>query len=121
MTAMLLLLAAVQAPAAPVEIHFCPPSGVRAYPLDSLHGVQGLLVQNVAIINRGQAPVTIDGISLGLANGETLIERRQVEGRALDAAIAGGQALKAQGLLDLYKFQFCDGKLAGWRVASGEP
>jgi murein DD-endopeptidase MepM/ murein hydrolase activator NlpD len=114
--------AAAQAPAAtaPLEIRFCPGKAVRPYPLDSLRGVQGLLIQNVAIVNRGSAPVTVDDITLGLANGDALIDSRRLEGKSLDAAIASGQAAKAQGMIDLFKFQFCDGKLLeGAQLAAG--
>ena len=106
-------LAATQVPttASGLEIRFCPARAVRPYPLDSLRGVQGLLLQNVAVVNRGSSPVTVDAISVGLANSNAVIDTRRVEGRSLDAAIAAGQAAKSQGMFDLFKFQFCDGKL----------
>ena len=50
----LVMAATLQAASAPpssgLEVRFCPEARAHSYPLDSLRGVQGLLLQNVAIV-----------------------------------------------------------------------
>jgi murein DD-endopeptidase MepM/ murein hydrolase activator NlpD len=111
---MLTLFTAVALAAAPqagVEIRFCPEKRVHPYAFDSLRGVQGLLLHNVVIVNRGAAPVAIDRIVINLRSGERTIETRQLDQTAIAAVAAGGKAAEAQGALKLFKFQFCDGRL----------
>jgi murein DD-endopeptidase MepM/ murein hydrolase activator NlpD len=50
------LLSALGEPSKSVEIRFCPASAVRTYPLEEQRDVQGLLLQNVAVINRWAVP-----------------------------------------------------------------
>lgn len=104
--------AAGTAPAA-IEVRFCPDKAVRAYPLDSLRGLQGLLLQNVAIVNRSPRPVKVDGIAIQLRNEERILDTRTLDAKVIAAAVASAQGAKQQGVMDAYPFQFCGGRLLG--------
>ena len=122
----LALAAAVQAGplptsnASPLEIRFCPEAKIWTHPLDSLRGVKSLLLQNVAIINRGPAPVTLDQVSIELRNGALALDERRLNATQIDAAAKGASAAQAQGTFREAAFQFCDGRLlAEARLADG--
>jgi len=62
---------------APIEIRFCPPSAVHTYPLESRRDLQSLMLQNVAVINHGEAPFKIDHIEIELLqSGEVLDSKK---------------------------------------------
>ncbi|MDT9598865.1 M23 family metallopeptidase [Sphingosinicella rhizophila] len=109
----LLASAGKAAPAEKLEIRFCPEKVVRPYPLDSIRGIQGLLVQNIAVVNKGKVPRAIAEIEIALLEGDRVIDTRSIKGPSLDAAVRTAQAVKAQGILELAPFQFCDGRLLG--------
>jgi hypothetical protein len=46
----------VAAHAADLEVRFCPAKSLHAYPLNDARGVQGLLLQNLAVLNTGATP-----------------------------------------------------------------
>jgi murein DD-endopeptidase MepM/ murein hydrolase activator NlpD len=104
-----LLLAA--APAQALDIRFCPEAVARPYPLDSLRGVQGLLLQDVAVLNRKDAPAEITAVEIELLRGGEALDRRSFTGAAIVGFVRTGQAVKASGTLEVAAFQFCDGRL----------
>jgi murein DD-endopeptidase MepM/ murein hydrolase activator NlpD len=113
--------------AADLQITFCPEQVARPYPLDSLRGAQGLLLQNVAIANTGITPVTLHSIEIELLKAGAVVDRRTLDTAALTAAAKSGKGVKDAGMMELYGFQFCDGKLlqghglaAGNALAPGE-
>ncbi len=97
-------------PASQLEVRFCPAAVAHPYALDSLRGVQGLLLQNVAVINHGP-PVKLEAVEIELLRAGEAIDSRLISGAALENAIKGAQAAKAQGLFDIAAFQVCDGAL----------
>jgi len=97
-------------PASQLEVRFCPAQAARTYPLDSLRGVQSLLVQNVAVINHGP-PVKLEAIEIGLMQGNDTVDSRLLTGAALETMVRGGQAVAASGMMEVAAFQFCDGAL----------
>lgn len=106
--------------AADLQITFCPEQVAHPYPLDSLRGVQGLLLQNAAIANTGKTPVTLRSVEIELLKADTVIDRRTLDTAALAAAAKSGKGAKDAGMMELYGFQFCDGKLLqGHGVAAG--
>ena len=116
-----LLLAVIAAPAfgQPVEIRFCPDGVARPYPLDSLRGIQGLLIQNIALLAPAEG-TRIDAVEIELMRSGEAVDTRRIAGAALDGAARSGQALQAQGVMALVPFQFCDGRLLGEaRLAEG--
>jgi len=120
----LLAAGAAQAQTAPapsgLDIRFCPEVVARPYPLDSLRGVQGLLLQDAAVVNRGPAAVEVTAVEIELLRGGAAIDRRVLSGADLAGLARTGQAIKASGMLDLLPAQFCDGRvLQGATFASG--
>jgi len=113
--------------AADLQITFCPEQVVRPYPLDSLRGVQGLLLQNAAIANIGKTPITLRSVEIELLKSGNVVDRRMLDTDALTAAAKSGKGARDAGMMELYGFQFCDGKLlqghgmaAGATLAPGE-
>ena len=94
-----------------LEIRFCPEQAVRPYPLDSLRGVQSLLLQNVAIVNGGDAPVTLRALDIELLREGAVVDRRTLDTATLAAAAKSGRGLQDQGMIETIAFQFCDGRL----------
>lgn len=97
--------------AAGLEIRFCPEQAVRPYPLDSLRGVQSLLLQNVAIVNGGDAPVTLRALDIELLREGAVVDRRTLDAATLAAAAKSGKGLQDQGMVEMLAFQFCEGRL----------
>lgn len=93
-----------------LEVRFCPEAVARTYPLDSLRSVQGLLLQNVVVINHG-APVKLEAIEIELMRGADAVDSRLISGPALENAAKGGAAVQASGMMEVMSFQFCDGRL----------
>ena len=101
------------APADPVEVKFCPAALARTYPLDSLRGVQGVLLQNVALINRSGKPIAIGAVEIALQMGDQPVDSRRFASDALAKIAKGGLAVQASGLMKLAAFQFCGTELLG--------
>jgi len=101
-----LLSAAAETPRS-VEIRFCPASAVRTYPLESRRDLQGLLLQNVAVINHGSAPFKIDDIDIELLQSNRAVEQRKLNREAVQRIADRGAKLQAAGILQQVGFQFC--------------
>jgi murein DD-endopeptidase MepM/ murein hydrolase activator NlpD len=107
------------APVDPVEVKFCPAATARVYPLDTMRGANGVLLQNVAVINRSAKPVTIEAVEVALQSGGQPIDTRRFAPDALAKFAKGGQAAQASGMLKLAAFQFCGTDLLGDAQLSG--
>ncbi|MBC7986197.1 MAG: hypothetical protein H7X93_05940, partial [Sphingomonadaceae bacterium] len=125
----LLLAAAMQASAAPppaalppavLEIRFCPADAIHSHPLAPLRQVDSLFVQNVAVINRGETPVTIGAIEIALFREGAVSDTRHIEGNSLAAAASRGQAIHS-GMNAVVPGQFCDGALLGGADVAASP
>ncbi|HEX7760510.1 MAG TPA: M23 family metallopeptidase [Caulobacteraceae bacterium] len=99
--------AAQAQPAARLEVRFCPAAQVRTYPLESRRGVQSLLLQNVVVINRGDAAADLSAVEFDLMQGGEVADARRITGPALASVGASGPKLQASGMLRLVAFQFC--------------
>jgi len=124
-----LLASGAPALAAPqgLELRFCPSAQVRTYPLESRRAIEGLLLQNVAVINRGAAPVSLDAISIELLRGGETVDARTLDGSDIARIADRGAKYQAAGLVAAVPFQFCGTdmigagvKLAGPSLATGE-
>jgi len=93
------------------EIRFCPAAQARTFPLESLRGVQSLLLQNVAIINHSAAAAEITEVDFELWNGGTAVDTRRIADASLADAAAGGPKLQKSGMLQAVAFQFCGSAL----------
>jgi murein DD-endopeptidase MepM/ murein hydrolase activator NlpD len=99
-----------------VEIRFCPASAVRTYPLESRRDLQGLLLQNVAVINHGSAPFKTDSIDIELLQSNRVVESRKLDREAVQHIADRGAKLQAAGVLQQIGFQFCGTDLIGSAV-----
>ena len=101
------LLSAFAEKPQPVEIRFCPASVVRTYPLESRRDLQSLLLQNVAVINRGSAPFKIDSIELELLQSGQVLDSKKLDGKTIKHFADRGAKMQAAGVLREVAFQFC--------------
>ncbi len=101
------------APADAVAVKFCPAATAHTYPLDSMRGAQGVLLQNIALINRSAKPVTIDTVEIALQTGGQSVDTRRFTADALAKIAKGGQGVQASGMMKLAAFQFCGTDLLG--------
>ena len=102
----LALAAAEPAAAQDLEVRFCPGGALHTWPLADLRKLQSVLVQNVAIVNRG-APLTVTGIDLQLIGIGEIQEERHFTGKALATMAGNGPAVQQSGMLAAVAFQFC--------------
>ncbi|MGZ8362884.1 MAG: M23 family metallopeptidase [Caulobacteraceae bacterium] len=99
--------------ASPLEVRFCPGAVARSYPLQDAAKINGLVVHNVAVINRGAADVTVKSVDLQLLDKGQAIDTRHLEGAGLASLAKGGARLQASGMIKAIAFQFCGDKLIG--------
>lgn len=118
---MLSLLSAAAEKPKSVEIHFCPASAVRTYPLESRRDLQSLLLQNVAVINHGGAPFKIDNIDIELLQSNRVVESRKLDREAVQRIADRGAKLQAAGILEKVAFQFCGTDLIGSDIKLAGP
>jgi len=124
--AALFAFAPMLAGAAPL-VRFCPAAQVRTYPLESVRGIQGLLLQNVAIVNPDPAPFRVDAITLELLHAGTVQDQRFLSTKEIAATGHRSRELGESGVLAVIPFQFCgheliasDERLAGATLAQHE-
>ena len=89
------------------EIRFCPSAQVRPYPLNAQRDVEGLLLHNIAIVNRDADPMAVTAVTIELRSGDGVVDTRRFEGRALDKIAARGKKIEASGEIAALPFQFC--------------
>jgi len=89
-----------------LDVRFYPGERVYAYQLDGQRGTNSILVQNIAVINDGAAPVALNDVSLELLSSGRAIEARKLGPTELAASAANGAGLQQAGLFDVLKFQF---------------
>ena len=101
--------AAFAAPA--LEVRFYPDRALRLHELNGQRGVFGALLQNAAIVNRGDAPVTIDEAVIELVGGGTALQTHRIAGPALEAVATRSGRLAASGMVEMFAFHFQPPKL----------
>jgi murein DD-endopeptidase MepM/ murein hydrolase activator NlpD len=106
-------LSAFADPPKSVELRFCPASAVRTYPLESRRDLQSLLLQNVAVINHGNAPFKIADIDIELLQANRVVESRKLDQEAVQRLADRGAKLQGAGILEQVAFQFCGTDLVG--------
>jgi len=99
------LLAALH-PAQALDIHFYPGKEVRAYELDATRGIRSVVLQNIALINDGDADVTISQVDIEVLAAGVAIETRTLRAAELDRAAAVNASVQSSGMLGLLTFQF---------------
>lgn len=104
--------------AATLEVRFYPQRALHLHALDDQRGVASAVLQNAAVVNRGDEPVTLAALDLELLAGGAVAQRHPLAGEALAAAAARSGQLAASGMVDALVFQFAPEKLlAGARPA----
>jgi len=98
---------AEHAAATDLEVRFCPAGQARSYPLNSERGAQGLVLQNLAIVNAGLADIHLSGVRIELLRDGEVVDSRRLGAADLTRVGKGGQGLQASGLMKLAGFQFC--------------
>ncbi len=98
---------AVAADTPAVEVRFCPASAVRTYPMESRRELRSLVLQNMAVINRGAAAFEVEAIDLELLQDGQVFESKRLDETAVRQAAERGAKLQASGVLQQVAFQFC--------------
>jgi murein DD-endopeptidase MepM/ murein hydrolase activator NlpD len=118
--ALSLLSAGAETPKS-VEIRFCPALAVHTYPLESRRNLQGLLLQNVAVINHASVPFKINNIEIELLKSTRVIESRKLDRDMVESIAERGAKLQAAGVIQQVGFQFCGTDLVGPSIKLGGP
>lgn len=106
--ALALGLAAGSALAQTATVRTYPGTTLYPYPLDSVRGVEGLLVPNAAVINTAGAPITVDSLEFALLRDGQVVETRTLRATDLERSAKGGAGLQASGMIDAVGFLFGD-------------
>lgn len=104
----LVLAGTAQAQTAPASVRTFPHAPLHIYPLDSTRGVQSLLLPNAAIINTGDAPITVDTLLFEVMRGGDVMETRTLHAADLERTAKGGAGLQASGMMGQLGFLFGD-------------
>ncbi len=99
--------------AADLSINFHPAAGVWSYPLESARGLNSVLLQNIAIVNRGPTSATIVAIEIEAMREDEAIVALRLNANKLDSAAKQGSALAQSGLMQALEFQFAPDALFG--------
>src|SRR5260221_11771791 len=110
--AALLAVAASAAQAAGLELKTCPGQALHAYPLAPGTRFQSLVVPDLAVANRGAEPAELTSLTFELLDKGVVVDTRRLVGEALTTALKGGASAQL-GPLQMFAFQFCDGRLLG--------
>lgn len=97
--------------AAALEVRFYPQSSLHLHPLDDQRGISSAVLQNAAVVNRGDAPVTLSAVDLELLSAGQTTQRHPLAGEALAAVAARSGRLAASGMVDAFVFHFAPAKL----------
>src|SRR5215469_12295383 len=100
-----LIVSSARAGPSSVDVRFYPGS-IYSYPLDSLRGWYSALLQNSAVIWRGEQALVLAGIDLEVVSENAVIEARPLTPPDLAKLATGGQRLAASGMLNEIKLQF---------------
>jgi murein DD-endopeptidase MepM/ murein hydrolase activator NlpD len=114
-------LSAFAEPPKSLEVRFCPASAVRTYPLESRRDLQSLLLQNAAVINRGQSAFDMKEIELELLEAGQVRDTKKLDARAIQRIADRGAKLQAAGVLQQVGFQFCGNDLIAPNIKLAGP
>lgn len=89
-----------------LAVRFYPDRLLRSEEVDAARGWSGALLQNAAIVNLSDHPVTLEKVEIEILTGGEAVQVHRFGNAALERAAARASALKAQGAWDLFAFQF---------------
>lgn len=108
------LFVAAPAWSAPVlDIRTYPAGELRVHEIDRTHGLKSVLLQNLAVVNRGDAPATVDRVEFELRSAKGTLQTQIAEAAELTRSAAAGKQLSDAGMLAALDFQFRPGALFG--------
>jgi len=90
------------------KVSVYPEGPLHAYPLDSVRGVQSLVLHNAAVINTTREPFTVGEIRFDLMRGNQVVESRVLTGTDIERSARSGAGAQAAGMVDAIAFQFGD-------------
>jgi hypothetical protein len=88
----------------PIEVRFCPASAVHTYPLESRRDLQSLILQNVAVINHGEAPFKIDHIEIELLQSGEVLDSQKLNGNVIQRFAERGAKMQEASVLKQIAF-----------------
>ena len=111
--------------ASDLDVHFCPSVVARTYPLDSQHGLNLLVLQNAAVLNRTSAETEVLDCEMQLLRAGQAVDIRKISGTDLARHAKTSSSMQESGMLQLLPFQYAglfpDGtKLTGPGLKPGE-
>jgi len=107
------------AAAAELTVNAYPDGAVWSYPLETARALNGVMVQNIAVLNRGGEPATVTAIEIeALRDGEAVTTLR-LDASRLDAMAGHGSSLARSGMLQALDFQFAPDRLLGQGTTVG--
>lgn len=107
------MLIAGSVPAAELAVSFHPAGSVWSYPIESARSLNGVLVQNTAVVNRGTTPATVSAIEIETLRDGEVTTTVWLSAARLDAMAKQGGALAQSGMMQALDFQFAPEKLLG--------
>lgn len=113
LVAIALLLSTSPLAAQKLEVRFYPQEGIHPHELEARRNIQGVLLQNGAIVNRGPLEVNLEGASLEVVSEGRVIATQQFGQADLEKAAKKGAGLTASGMLQIFGFQFRPDLLLG--------
>jgi murein DD-endopeptidase MepM/ murein hydrolase activator NlpD len=115
-----LFLCLLASPASALEIRVHPADFVYAYEVDPGRRLYTVVLQNVAIVQKDQDPVTVESLEIQALSGAQLAQSLIVPAGDLEKGAQRLSAMESQGVLKLYDFHFQTSRyLAGLRLSSG--
>lgn len=114
----LFLLCLLPVQAAAVEVRFHPGDVVYPYEVDPGRGLSTVVLQNVAVVETGAGPVTLESLEIQAVSKGQVTQTQIVPQAELDASAQRLSAMEAQGVLKLYDFHFQTSRyLSGIRLS----
>lgn len=101
-----LLLVFLPLPATALEVRVHPKDFVYAYEVDASRGLYTVVLQNVAVVQKEGAPVTLESIEIQALSGGQPVQTLIVPAADLDKSAQRMNAMEAQGVVKLYDFYF---------------
>lgn len=114
------LAAAPAAHAGALEVRFYPQRSLHLHPLDEQRGLASAVLQNAAVVNRGDSPATLTAIDLELLAAGEVAQSHPLSGAALAATAARSGRLAASGMVEAFAFHFGPDKLLAGAKAAGD-
>jgi murein DD-endopeptidase MepM/ murein hydrolase activator NlpD len=113
------LLLILPLPAAALEVRVHPGGVVYAYEADAAHGLNTVMIQNLAVVQTGSDTITLESIEIQALSKGQAVQTLVVPAEALDKSAQRLSAMEAAGLLKLYDFHFQTSRyLAGLKIAN---